>query len=154
MPRPSRRSFVSLALAAGCLAGVAAGCDKGKGDPSRVAAAMDNWDVQELADRLNARGVALHVTPTAKYGTAERSAFLTETERPWEELNRLPASRESVGAWKGVVLCEKPGARQTTDSRVEVWGDACLDRPPFLFFGDPELRARIDQALEEEAGGP
>jgi hypothetical protein len=58
--------------------------------------------------------------------------------------------------WAGVVYCERvryPADRERVveyeyrDEVVQSWADCGLRAGPFLFFGDPELLARIRTAL-------
>jgi hypothetical protein len=104
-------------------------------------------DVAELTTLLESRGVALHAAALARNGPCDDRAYLTDAERPWAELSRLPAVREKVGQWRGVVMCEKVVPGSTPRVHLEVWGDAYLEAPPWIFFGDPDLRKRIGEAL-------
>jgi hypothetical protein len=113
---------------------------------------MDDWDVPRLVDHLNSHGLHLRATPTSRNGSTTDVAYLTETDRNWEELNRLMATRDTLGEWQGVVYCERVGPNVAGDVRIELWGDACLEAPPFLFFGDRDLLARIDGALRNGEG--
>jgi hypothetical protein len=111
---------------------------------------MADWDVPRLVGRLHDNGVDLHMTSPYKGKPVADAAYLSDSERSWEELNRLPATRDSVGRWRGVVYCEKVGPRPAKDVRVALWGDACLVAPPFLFFGDRDLLDRIGGALHAD----
>jgi hypothetical protein len=104
-------------------------------------------DVAELTALLQSRGVALHAVSLARNGLCEDRAYLAVDDRPWDELTRLPAVRDEVGRWRGVVLCEKVLPSSTPAAHLELWGDSCLEAPPWVFFGDPELRERIRDAL-------
>jgi hypothetical protein len=104
-------------------------------------------DVAELTALLESRGVTLHAAAVARNGPCDDRAYLTADDRPWDELTRLPAVRDEVGRWRGVVLCEKVPPGATPAIHVELWGDGCLEAPPWVFFGDPDLRKRIGEAL-------
>jgi hypothetical protein len=142
-------TFGAAALLAAGLA-VGAWALRPGGPPARPAPRRDDWDVPRLVERLHARGLDLHVTPVIRGGPTGRSVYLSETERDWIDLSRLRAAREYVGEWRGVVLCEWNGPRGGDYARVSTWGDACVELPPFVFFGDPALRDRIEEALNDD----
>jgi hypothetical protein len=136
----------TAALVAGCWAWQL-GLPHG-GKPARPD--MRDWDVPRLVDHLHDNGVDLHMTSPYKGKPVADVAYLSESERPWEELIYLPASPEAVDKWRGVVYCEKVASPAWRDQRIAQWGDACLDAPPFLFFGDRQLLGRIGGALQAD----
>jgi hypothetical protein len=151
MSSASKRPLLWFWLTAGLIAGLlAVGCWLFRGGLRPDASGrpdMADWDIPRLAGCLHDRGVPLHVTPTARNAPVGDTAYLSEDEWAWEDLVRLPATRESANQWQGVVYCERVGPHAGSDYRVARWGDACLDAPPFLFFGDRDLLGRIDGAL-------
>ena len=150
--RVSRR-ITLLGLFIVLTAGVAAAWWAWRSSPppaARPARRRADWDVPRLVEHLRSRGLDLHVRPTSRDGPAVGSVYLTETERPWRELTLLRAAREHVGEWRGVVLCERNDSPDGDETRLATWGDGCLDLPPFVFFGDPALRARIEAALRDD----
>jgi hypothetical protein len=50
---------------------------------------LDEWNILELADHLNLAGLAVRLCRTSKDGMLAETAFLTTTDKSWEELNRL-----------------------------------------------------------------
>jgi hypothetical protein len=114
-------------------------------------AVPDRWEVSDLVRRLDERGVSLHAVSTMKDGPIGGNAFLTEDDRPWPELNALHLTRERIGEWGGVVYCEKLTQPQRRELQLADWGDFCLQKGPFVFFGDPRLLVRIDAALSGAA---
>jgi hypothetical protein len=107
---------------------------------------LDNWDVPQLAAYLNGAGVEVRTVPTQKDAVGSSSAYLTATQKDWSDLNRLMKDASKIHEWRGTVYC----ARETANS------NANLARPgdehyllvgPFIFYGDAELLARIDAAL-------
>jgi hypothetical protein len=117
----------------------------------RPASPRDDWNIPQLVLHLHARGVHLRVVPVIKNGPVGHSAYLTEEDdRKWEELNLLMASPEYLGKWRGVVLCEEYGRGRPDPAHVAAWGRGCTELRPFLLFGDPALRSRIDEALRSD----
>ena len=108
---------------------------------------LTDWDVARLVDHLHRHNLPLNSAATA--GTAEvpESAYLSTVPINRAALSRLERSKNKVGDWKGVVYCQvlrDPAARARERQRL---GDSCRERGPFLFFGDPDLLDRIDDAL-------
>jgi hypothetical protein len=115
---------------------------RGPADPP-----LDGWDIRELVAHLRTAGLALRVVPTQKDEVVSHNAYLTTTDQRWEEFNRLPKSCDLIDSWRGTVYVEKGPADADQSDRMQLWGDCCLAAGPFLFFGDPELLARIRSAL-------
>jgi hypothetical protein len=104
--------------------------------------------VRRVASHLAARGLSLRVVAAALEGDGRDGAFLTATDKEWEELNGLPKMAECLGQWRGTVYCERLRHPESRDPQVEAWGDGCLEAGPFLFFGDRDLLARIRAELQ------
>jgi hypothetical protein len=159
-PRPSAQGYTDMSkhkLVVFLLAAVGVGLAGGFGAwwgsrlrTTRPASPRNNWTIPQLVLRLHARGVDLHVVPVIKNGPVGHSAYLTVDERTWEEVNDLMASPEYLGRWRGVVLCEEYGHGHPDPAHVAAWGDGCTELRPFLLFGDPAIRARIDEALRDD----
>jgi hypothetical protein len=106
-------------------------------------------DIPGLVALLRSRGLVLRLASTRAHGDIHDNAFLLARARTWAELNRLVKARKYAEQWRGIVFCECvrdpfPCLQRT---EIEAWGDCCLQAPPFLFFGDPELIALIRDAL-------
>jgi hypothetical protein len=96
--------------------------------------------------RLRQRGVALRLyTPEGAQGEVGRSLYLTADRREIADLKALPRISDCLGRWQGVAFAEELAepALQGLD------GDGVLRYGRVLFFGDPELLARIREALAE-----
>jgi hypothetical protein len=114
---------------------------------------MDGWDIEDLVAHLHRNGLEFRAVPTAEEGPLNLGAYLTTTEKPWERLNCLHASPEFIADWEGTVYCTLTSKGGITP--LGPWGDYGLRVGPFLFFGDPELLARIRAALRAPgAPGP
>jgi hypothetical protein len=110
---------------------------------------MDAWDVRDLVAYLEGRGLRLHLTPTRAGGDASANAYLTTEAKPAAELYGLITDRHTMHHWAGVVYCERCRRYEAREVCLELWGDCGLRAGPFVFFGDPELLARIRTALED-----
>jgi hypothetical protein len=137
-----------------CLAACAGGLLLWPGGPRRrgepgVLLPGEGWDVPRAARHLAARGLKFHLVPAEQGGTGCDRAYLTTTERTWEELDRLPKTVESLTRWQGVVYGERVHQPGALAGQVRLWGGCCLDTGPLLFFGDPDLLARISAALQQ-----
>jgi hypothetical protein len=109
--------------------------------------AMDNWQVEDLVAQLRAKGLELRVVPTFEKAPVNNGAFLTTTDDPWSRLNSLHTTTEQIETWKGTVSCHRLNPGSCGHVYVDLWGDNASCVGPFLLFGDPELRARIQAAL-------
>jgi hypothetical protein len=107
---------------------------------------LDDWEVPELVEHLRKEGLELRVVPTHKGGPTRYNAYLTTTDKEWQELNLMVKVPEVVGQWRGTLYVERSHSGGT---RVEFWGDCCLVAGPFVFFGDRDLLARVRVALDK-----
>jgi hypothetical protein len=110
---------------------------------------LQGWDLPRLVGHLQGRGLTFRTVSTDKAGKAVNNVFLTVADKEWIELTGLAKTRESAVLWKGTVFCERISQSTARDVQMEVWGDLCLRTGPFLFFGDPDLLAKIRAALEK-----
>jgi hypothetical protein len=115
--------------------------------PQHSAVCMDDWDVRDLAGYLEGQGLRLHLYPTCAGGNASANAFLTTAERPGAELYGLVKDTRAMDRWAGVVYCERLRLPENREEILQSWGDCGLRADPFVFFGDPDLLARIRIAL-------
>jgi hypothetical protein len=99
-----------------------------------------------LARRLAPR-LGLRVVPTSQDGRPKHNAYLTATGLRWKELNVLPRSAEHLGRWRGTLYCERSNYPNARPEEVDPGSDCWLRAGPFIFFGDPELLARLREAL-------
>jgi hypothetical protein len=139
---------VLLLLAAGLVGG--AGVWRAVGPGSRPAPRRDDWSFPRLIERLRAHGLNYHVTPVTRGGPMENGVYLSETERPWEDVSHLPGTADHLDEWHGVVLCVWIGPDGHNGAVPSTWGDGRLELPPFAFFGDPAVRDRIEAALRDD----
>ena len=108
---------------------------------------LNDWDIPQLVDYLHRAGIRLHVAPTAKDGVVQNTAFLTTTERTWYELNRLRKDAKQLDPWQGILYCERLELDEMWRVMADQWGDFGWSAGPFLFYGDPELLARVRAVL-------
>jgi hypothetical protein len=101
----------------------------------------------ELAMHLRDRLPGARIVATRADGALDRSFFLTVGDTGEEALRKLPRAVDRVGQWRGVVLCEWLVNGEETQVLLDEWGEHAYVRPPFVFFGDKELLARIEEAL-------
>lgn len=101
----------------------------------------------ELALYLRDRLPGARIASTRTDGAIDRSFFLTPGDTDEEALRKLPRAVDRVGQWRGVILCEWLVNGEETEVLLEEWGEHAYVRPPFVFFGDKELLARIQEAL-------
>jgi hypothetical protein len=145
LPTPMRAPvLVALTFLVG-LAIVA--CWKTPSAPGRSEAGMDGWEVPDLVGYLQGRGLPLHLSPTGLMANTRVNAYLTTTAKPGAELYRLVKDRRAKHRWTGVVYCGRSRHYEVLEGVVESWADCGLRAGPFVFFGDPELLARIRTAL-------
>lgn len=111
---------------------------------------LDHWDMPQLAAYLQKAGLNLRVQPTQKDGILRRSVYLTAGEKDWQELNGLIKDPEWIHQWRGIAFC----THETPDAAADLarqWGEQGLLVGPFAFYGDGELLARINGALNRPA---
>lgn len=111
--------------------------------------ALDNWDFPELAEHLNRAGLNVQLHMRWKADVLIQMAFLTTTDKSWEELNRLTKDPSQIQKWRGTVYCER--LRKEMEPSLDLWDDYYLVAGPFVFFGDPELLERIRAILAPSA---
>lgn len=111
---------------------------------------LDDWDIPQLAAYLNQAGVKVQPVSTQKDGVVSSSVFLMAITKEWSELNGLSKHSERIQEWQGIVFCthETPASAANL---AQQWGDRCLRIGLFLFYGDADLRARIDATLKQAA---
>jgi hypothetical protein len=82
-PAPIRAPAL-LALAV--LGGLAAAYWGVRSSPEHSKVCMGGWDVPDLVEYLEGRGLRLHLSPTAAGRTASQNAYLTTAAIPGAEL--------------------------------------------------------------------
>jgi hypothetical protein len=105
---------------------------------------LDDWDIPELVDHLNRAGLQVRLRSTLPNGAIGSQAFLTTTDKDWEELGYLVKDSSRIQAWRGIVYCK---CVRKNDMVFPLWGDPCLVIGPFHFFGDAEFLERIAAIL-------
>jgi hypothetical protein len=113
--------------------------------------AINNWSMADLLRHAQSRGLRLHPTPTGLGRPLHRNAFFSERDTTWDRLNVLPKDPAAIARWAGVVYCERVTELGVTEEEVESWGEYALAIGPFVFFGDPELLARLRAAFPAES---
>ena len=109
--------------------------------------AIDEWTVEDLVAHLHARGLEFRAVPTFEKGSVNSGAFLTTTDKPWDQLNTLRINVQEVDRWQGTVFCARATKHDGSTIWFELWGEGGTRVGPFVLFGDPDLRARIGDAL-------
>jgi lambda repressor-like predicted transcriptional regulator len=110
--------------------------------------AMDDWRVEDLMAHLRAKGLELRAVPSFEKAPLNNGAFLTTTDDPWSKLNALHTGTTCVETWRGTVSCHRIPKGPALQDWFELCGDNASCVGPFVLYGDPELRARIQAALE------
>jgi hypothetical protein len=87
------------------------------------------------------------IVSTRADGRIDRSFILTIGDSDEYSLRRLPRVANRADEWHGTVLCECVVNWETADLYLEQWEQYALVRPPFVFFGDKELLAQINEEL-------
>ncbi len=88
------------------------------------------------------------IVSTRADGQIDRSFILTIGDADEWTLRRLPRVANRAEEWHGTVLCECLVNWETAELYLEQWEEYSLARPPFVFFGDKELLAQINEALQ------
>jgi hypothetical protein len=112
---------------------------------------MEDWQIEDLVVCLCQNGLEFRTVPTRPNGLLNQGAFLTTTDKPFQELDGLGVFPEHIERWQDVVRCYRV-CRRFPELKVwtEVWDEGCYSRVgPFILFGDAELRARIWDALRD-----
>jgi hypothetical protein len=138
---------LALALAAGALLVHSFG--QRTGSSARVAASLDDWDIPRLAEYLNGKGLGLRVVSSMNGRHSDWTAYLTTTDKGWEELSRPRRDRSDIERWRGTMYCEQAFAPPAWAYLIPEWGDCCLVAGPFLLFGDRELLGQVRAALAD-----
>jgi hypothetical protein len=107
---------------------------------------MDGWGVAEMIHHLESRGLGLCPLPTGKGRSLVRNVYLAVPGKTFEDLEGLIKQPACIGQWKGAVYCEECPRVDARDLEGQ-WGDCGLRAGPFVFFGDRDLLARIQEAL-------
>jgi hypothetical protein len=128
------------------------------GRPATAAAPLDDWDIPRLVAYLNGKGLGLRLVSTRKDGVINQTAFLTTTNKGWEDCNTLRKDRQKIDLWRGTLHCElwrgtlhreRGLSRDDLSDQPHLWGGCCLAVGPFLLFGDRELLGRVREALSD-----
>jgi len=103
-------------------------------------------DLHELAVHLRQKGLDLRGVSSRGDGLWLNTVYLTTTEKNDMEIRGLAVHPSKVDQWKGTVIVFSDNALRPHDT--EDWGENCLHRDSFLFFGDKDLLVEIAKALE------
>jgi hypothetical protein len=103
--------------------------------------------IAELRQFLARSDLDLHVVQNTDI-TEEAGIYLCTTPQSREQLWRLLRLAQWAPHWKGVVFCSAEGSSaRIPGAVVEGWGENGMRLGKLLFFGDPDLLARIRKAL-------
>jgi hypothetical protein len=75
---------------------------------SRRGVDVSGWDIPQLVNHLNTRGLPVRLVFTKKDGITRSNAFLTTTDLGFESLNVLPRGKKYNDEWRGVVYSGGP----------------------------------------------
>jgi hypothetical protein len=120
---------------------------QGKRGTSSSAVPLEEWDIPRLASYLKEEGLDLRMVPTQENGVIEQTAFLTTTDKNFQDYNRMPKARTYIDLWEGSLYCERGQIGDFRAHLARQWGDCCLIFEPFIFFGDRKLLERVGAAL-------
>ncbi len=112
---------------------------------------LDDWDVPQVVEHLRQHGLELRVVSTGDSADPRHNAYLTTTNKQWQELNCILKVPEQAEQWRGTLFVERS---HNLHVRAAYWGDSCLVAGPFVFFGDRELLARVRAVLGESRPTP
>jgi hypothetical protein len=101
----------------------------------------------EMASFLRGKLPGARVVSTRADGRIDRSFLLTLGDLEDEKLRKLPRVADRAEEWHGTVLCEWLVNWEPAELFLEQWGENAYARPPFVFFGDKRLLARIKEVL-------
>jgi hypothetical protein len=105
-------------------------------------------NASDLAMFLRDKLPKARIISTRADGQIDRSFILTIGDADEWTLRRLPRVTNRAEEWHGTVLCECLVNWETAELYLEQWEEYALARPPFVFFGDKELLAQINEALQ------
>jgi hypothetical protein len=114
---------------------------------------MDGWEVEDVVARLRDKGLEFRTVSGDRRGSIGRDVYLTTTDKSVVELDEPGLFAERLDRWHGTVICKRESNVSLTRVRTEVEGDCYLCIGPFIFFGDPEMRAQIQRALSDGGSG-
>jgi hypothetical protein len=117
---------------------------------------MEDWQIDDLVACLRQNGLEFRTVPTRPNGSLNCGAFLTTSDKPFQELDTLGIFPEHIERWQDVVRCYRVCRRfPDLTVRTDVWDEDCYCRiGPFVLFGDADLRARICEALRDSGVSP
>jgi hypothetical protein len=141
------RYRITVTLVSILAAGLLAGLSWCRTDPGELP--PDHWKVEDLVGHLQKKGLEVRTVPAYAHGPPTAGAYLTTTDLPWRQLNRLPSCPEHIDDWQGTVYCSPASSRWSGDDRLWQWGECGERFGPFVLFGDPGLRARIRETLRD-----
>lgn len=118
---------------------------QGLGNHAAAQRSLEEWDIPELADHLNHAGLEVRLRFADRNGVSAQTAYLTTTDKDWDDLNHLFIHPERIQEWRGTVCCKR--ARKEQEPVFGLQSDPCVVAGPFVFFGDDELLERIRVAL-------
>jgi hypothetical protein len=115
-------------------------------DPAPPPPPLDDWDIPQLAEHLNRAGLPVRLLSTQKNGRIGYTAFLTMTDKEFDDLNALAKVLDRIQQWHGTIYCER-GGKNDSANLLQQWGEYGWAAGPFVFYGDTQLLDRIRAAL-------
>ncbi len=100
-----------------------------------------------MAVLLRSKLPGSRIVSTRADGQIDRSFILTAGNSDEDALRKLPRVSDCAEQWRDTVMCEWLRNWQPAELFLEEWGENGLALPPFVFFGDKELLAKIKEAL-------
>jgi hypothetical protein len=110
---------------------------------------LREWDIPHLAAYLKEEGLDLRIVATRQNGIIGETAFLTTTDKEFQDFNRMPKAQAFIHLWEGSLYCERGQIGEFRAHLTRQWGDCCLVAEPFIFFGDRKLLDRVGTALSK-----
>lgn len=107
----------------------------------------------KLTELLSHEAPSLYVVPVVE-NQPEGGIYICTQPWPRERLSYLARNLEAIDRWKGVVFCE--GASEffiIEDHEIQTWGEHGKQIGPLLYFGDPDLLQRIEEAIFNQQRG-
>lgn len=143
--KPPRR-LILFTLALTTLFAFLAWREAGKKDSQNTRANLPG-NAFAMALFLRDRLPGARIVSTRADGVIDRNFLLTFHDWDKDTLRRLPRISDRTAEWRGTVLCEWQVDQQTAKLNKELWGENAFEQPPFVFFGDKKLLARIKEIL-------
>jgi hypothetical protein len=116
--------------------------------PRRERLDTRGWDLPELVEHLQDRGLPLRVVPSRENGQWGDNVYLTEDPAAtWETFQLKNQTAQRIGQWRRSVWVHRIGPSTDVEWRLLQWEGCGCRVAGFLVFGDPGLIERIKEAF-------